>query len=86
MVGCILFWWVRYCGVSLYLEIEVEGAPSGGLMLGNGSDDGNVVFGVRWIQQGVETTRPWRDFTWKRDTLVVLEMDSIGLKTTLGNG
>lgn len=44
------------------LQIEVEGAPRGRLVLRDGGDDGDVVLGIGWVQQRVETTRPWCDF------------------------
>ena len=40
------------------LEVEVEGGPGGGLVLRHGGDDGDVVLGVRGVQQRVEPARP----------------------------
>ena len=45
-----------------HLQVEVERAPRGRLMLRNRRDDGNVIFGVAWVEQGVKTTGPRRDF------------------------
>ena len=45
-----------------HLQVEVERAPGGGLMLRHGRDDGNVILGVARVEQRVETTSPRRDF------------------------
>lgn len=56
------------------LEVKVVWGPGRGLMLRDRGDDGNVVLGIGGVQQGVETTSPWRDLTWsnkKKKTLSV---------------
>lgn len=45
------------------LQVKIVGGPGGGLVLRDGGDDGDVVFGIRGVQQGVETTSPRRYFT-----------------------
>ena len=45
------------------LKVKVERTPSGRLMFWNWCDDGDVVLGIRWIQQGVETASPWGDLS-----------------------
>lgn len=47
------------------LQVKVVGGPSGGLVLRHRGDDGDVVLGVRWVQQWVETTRPGGDLPWE---------------------
>ena len=44
------------------LKIEIEGWPRCRLMFGNGCNDGDVVFSVWGIEQGIEATSPWSDF------------------------
>lgn len=44
------------------LQVEVVGGPSGGLVLRDRGDDGDVVLGIGRVQQGIETPRPWGDF------------------------
>lgn len=48
------------------LEVEVVGGPGGGLVLGDGGDDWDVVLRIGRVQQGVETSRPRGDFPWGR--------------------
>lgn len=43
------------------LEVKVVRGPGCGLVLRDGGDDGNVVLGIRRIQQRVETTSPRRN-------------------------
>lgn len=45
------------------LEVKVVRGPGRGLVLRDRGDDGNVVLGIGGVQQGVETTGPWRDLT-----------------------
>ena len=40
------------------LQVKVERRPRGWLMLTNGGNDGDVVLGVRGIQEGVEAASP----------------------------
>ena len=44
------------------LQVEVEGRPRRGLVFGDGGDDGDVVLGVRGVEQGVEAAGPGGDF------------------------
>lgn len=46
-----------------HVEIEEEGRPRGGLMLGDGCDDGNMDLGVSSIPERVETASPGRNDT-----------------------
>ena len=54
----LLTWKQKY----KHLEIKVERAPRGRLVLRDRRYDWNVVFGIRRIKQWVESTSPWRDF------------------------
>lgn len=45
------------------LQVKVEWWPRCWLMFRHRGNDGNVVLGVRWIQQGVKSASPRRDFT-----------------------
>lgn len=45
------------------LEVKVVRGPSRGLVLRDRGNDGYVVLGIGGVQQGVETTSPWRDLT-----------------------
>ena len=42
------------------LQVKVEGGPGGGLVLTDRGNDGDVILGIGWVKQGVETTRPRR--------------------------
>lgn len=44
------------------LQVKVIGGPSGGLVLRDRGNDGDVVLCVGRIQEGVETPRPRGDF------------------------
>ena len=45
-----------------HLQVEVERAPRGRLMLRHRRDNGNVILGVAWVEQRVKTTGPRRNF------------------------
>lgn len=45
------------------LKVKVVGGPSRWLVLRDRRNNGNVVLGIGRVQQGVETTSPWRDLT-----------------------
>lgn len=46
-----------------HVQVEEEGGPSGRLVLGNGSDDGDVDLGVARVPEGVEASAPWSNGT-----------------------
>ena len=43
------------------LEVHEEGRPGGGLVFGYGSDDGDVLFGVSGVPEGIEAAGPGGD-------------------------
>ena len=47
------------------LEVKVERRPAGRLVLTDRGNDGDVVLGIRRIQERVETTGPRRDL-WEQ--------------------
>ena len=44
------------------LQVKVEGTPGCWLMLRHRRNDGDVVFGIGWVQQGVEAPSPGGNF------------------------
>lgn len=44
------------------LEVKVEGRPGGRLVLADRGNNWNIVLGIGGVEEGVEPSRPRRDF------------------------
>lgn len=68
------------------LEVKVVWGPGCGLMLRDRGNDRDVVLGIGGVQQGVETTSPWRDLTWRKYSRSVMVQRKITYNQFLTKG